>query len=529
MKKYSIVFFGFILSHFFSYSAFGFQEITRHIEYPITSFNPTYVKHHSDYQVFSDLFEGLVSINETGSIIPGMAEDWEISEDFKTYKFTLRPDAKWSNGDELTAQDFVLSFRLSIDQRFNRTRPDYLSKIKNAKEIRQKIKPHDALGVEALSKHSLVIYLDEPDPNFLHKLYHYTAFPVHTKSMEKYGGEWSKAGHLVTNGAYKLEVNVNGNDIILSKNQYYHDFNNVYFDRITYHIEKDLLNALRKYRSGELINLAKIPDQQLDFILKAFLNDVFIDPSLSTIYSVFNFEDKRLANRDVRLAMSMVIDKDEINQLAFHGQYILADSFIPKGINSYAISKTQFMNTSSRDRKKMARLLMNNLGYTIDHPLNLRLSYHSHTETNKVIAILLKQQWEGALPIKVTLVPTAIQKHYQNLTKGDFEIAIGGWMGDYVGAEAFLTFFSQKSSGTLNYANFYDKKFEELFENSLQNVKLRRSYIEKLEHIILDNVVVIPLLQPTLVQLVSPRIEGWQKNLQNLHLSKYLRFRTIAR
>ncbi|KAB2705241.1 peptide ABC transporter substrate-binding protein, partial [Brucella intermedia] len=174
-----------------------------------------------------DLYEGLVTEDGKGELIPGVAQSWDISSDGLTYTFRLRENAKWSNGDPVTAGDFEYSLRRIMDPKTGAGYASILYPIKNAREINTGKLPVDQLGVHSLDDHTLKITLASPTPYFLPILAHQTALPLNRKAVEKYGDKFTMAGNMVSNGAYTLVSFTPNAQIVMKKNPYFWDAGSV--------------------------------------------------------------------------------------------------------------------------------------------------------------------------------------------------------------------------------------------------------------------------------------------------------------
>ena len=188
----------------------------------------------SENRVLRDLYEGLLAQNEKGEAIPGAAASWDISEDGLTYTFHMRENAKWSNGDPVTAGDFEFSFRRIMDPKTAAGYASVLYAIKNAEEVATGKMPVDQLGVKALDDKTLQITLKNPAPYFLELLTHQTGFPVNKKAVEKFGDKFTLPGNMVTNGAYTLVSFTPNDKISMKKNPNYWDASNVKIDAVNW-------------------------------------------------------------------------------------------------------------------------------------------------------------------------------------------------------------------------------------------------------------------------------------------------------
>jgi oligopeptide transport system substrate-binding protein len=235
-----------------------------------------------------DLFEGLIIPAPDGSLVPGAAERWEVSADKKTYRFFLREDGRWSNGDPVTAGDFVYGLRRSADPATLSNYSMILSPIENADAVIHGLEPPENLGVEAESERVLVIRLKAPTPYFAELLTHSTTYPLHEKSVTELGRQFARPGNLIGNGAFVLDEWVVQSHIKLSKSPTYWDRENVRLETVFYYPIENLNTELKQYRAGELDWTDSLPYQQLNWVRENLPDEIHIDPYLGVYYFGFN-------------------------------------------------------------------------------------------------------------------------------------------------------------------------------------------------------------------------------------------------
>ncbi|HEY5624160.1 MAG TPA: peptide ABC transporter substrate-binding protein, partial [Gammaproteobacteria bacterium] len=220
--------------------------------------------------ILRDLFEGLTAEGPSGEIIPGVASSWEISEDGLIYTFTLRENARWSNGDPVVADDFVAGMRRAVDPATASTYAQVLYAIENAQAITEGALTPEELGVRASNDHGIEIRLNAPTPYFLGLLSHSTAYPVHRATLAAHGDEFARAGNMISNGAYRLTEWAVQSHVKLERNEHYWDNDNVQIDTVYFHVTEDLDAELRRYRAGELDFTYQIPNTQFRWLLENF-------------------------------------------------------------------------------------------------------------------------------------------------------------------------------------------------------------------------------------------------------------------
>ncbi|NND36812.1 MAG: peptide ABC transporter substrate-binding protein, partial [Gammaproteobacteria bacterium] len=269
-----------------------------------------------------DLFEGLTIEAPDGRVIPGVAESWEVSEDGTVYMFRLRRNAKWSNGEPVTAHDFEFGFRRSVDPMTLSNYSSILEPIVNATEVIRGEKPPEELGVEAVDDYTFVIRLNGPTPYLPGLLNHSTTYPVNRKNIEEFGSKFIRGGNLVSNGAYQLVEWIPQSYIQLVRNEHYWDNDNTTIDTVYYYPTENQDSELKRFRAGELDITEDIPQKQIAWVRENFPDSVRIDPYLGSYYFGFNVTKPPFKDRPrLRKALAMALDRNIIaEQVAGAGE-----------------------------------------------------------------------------------------------------------------------------------------------------------------------------------------------------------------
>ncbi|MBB3773702.1 oligopeptide transport system substrate-binding protein [Angulomicrobium tetraedrale] len=472
--------------------------------------------------ILRDLFEGLVMQDATANLIPGAAASWTVSPDGTVYTFKLRPDATWSNGEPLTAEDFVYSLRRLEDPATGAEYASMLYVIKNGEEVNTgKAKP-ETLGVRAVDPKTLEITLKSPTPYFLEVLTHQATYPVSKASIEKFGAEWIKPGNLVSNGAFTLSEFVPNDHIKLSKNPKFHDAASVKLDAVNYIPTEDRSTAIKRYEAGELDSNDDLPTEQLADLKKKFGDQVKIGPYLGTYYYAIKTDKAPWTNPKLRRAVSLLIDRDFLAEKVWQNSMLPAYSMVPPGIDGYTPAEADYAKTSQIDREDEAKKILDELGYGPNKPLKLEIRYNT-SENHKNTAVAIQEQLKP-FGIEVTLVNTDTKTHYGHLEqKGDFDFARAGWIADYKDPESFLG-ISRKASGN-NYSSFNDLAFDKLMDEAAAaggDPAARMKKLAEAEKELIDQLGNLPLLYYSYHDIVSPKLKGWQANVMDVHPSRFI-------
>ena len=473
-----------------------------------------------------DLGEGMVGYTPNGDVRAAAAEDWVISEDGTEYTFALRPDARWSNGDPVTAQDFVYSYQRLVDPESAAFYVQSVGDIVNAAAIIAGELPPSALGVEAIDVYHLKITLTHPVPYFLVLLSHPSTFPVHSGSIEKHGDLHARPGNLISNGAYKLVAWEVGSYIESERNEYYWDNENTSIDRVRHYVTTEPMVELNRYRAGELHITRTIPPESFAQMRAERPNEVRVSPALGVYYFGFNMSKPPFVDKPkLREALSMAIDRETIVDLVGRGE-APAYSWVPGGTANYDPATYSWANMAHADRIKKAQQLYREAGYDEDNPLQTELRYNTH-ETHRQVALAVQSMWSDVLGVETRLINEEFQVLLANLQQKEVtQIFRLNWDGDYNDAQTFL--------GTLvggdpsNLTGYRSDDFDSLMRRAAEQTDpgRRKLYMEQAEREMLNDYPLIPIYFYVNKSMVSPAVGGWGDNVLNYHYSQHLSLAT---
>lgn len=475
------------------------------------------------------LFEGLLipgptteGINDSSKLVqPGVAESYEVSEDGKTYTFKLREDAKWSNGDPVTAQDFVYSWKRVLTPGFPADYATMMYVIKGAKEYNQS-KEGEAdwskVGIEAKDDKTLVVELNNPTPYFPELVAFYTFFPTPQKVVEKHGDAWTKPENIVTNGAYVLKNYEPQKELLLGINEHYWDQNNVAITEAKARIITDRNAVTNAYRAGELHwSGTSLPVSQISSFVAH--PDYRRDPMLGTYYFRVNVskEDSPLNNVKVRQALSLATDRQTLVDEVLSGLYHAADAYVPANMAGYeSTTKTEY-------NPRKAKVLLGEAGYGKDgKPFpQIQLLYNTD-ENHKLVAESIQKQWKSNLGIDVELVNKEWKMYLQDVDNLDYEVARAGWIGDYNDPMTFLDMWETGNGN--NDTGWSNAEYDKLLDQARSEADSakRQELLQKAETILLEEGPVIPIYFYTNNVLVASQLEGLEPHNRDIHLLKYV-------
>ncbi|EPC7687260.1 MULTISPECIES: peptide ABC transporter substrate-binding protein [Providencia] len=485
------------------------QEVTRHLKDEPASLDPIKSVGLTEAQVMRDLFEGLVNQDSHGKPIPGVAQSWSTTDN-KTWMFKLRPDARWSNGDPVTADDFVYSWRRLVMP--ENTSPfawfGALAGINNAQQIIDGKLPADQLGVEAIDKRTLKITLDKPIPYFPSLTANFSLFPVHAKTIEKYGADWIKVGNLVGNGAFILSDRMVNEKIVLTPNPFYWDHANTVITKVTFVPINQESNATNRYLAGDLDITESFPKQRYQKLLADIPNEVFTPDQLGTYYYAFNTQRAPTNDARVRKALSMTIDRNLIAKKVLGTGEKPANRFTPDVTAGFKPQKGMYDNASQKELDEKAKALLHSAGYGPNNPLRLVLLYNS-SENHQKIAIAVASMWKKKLGAEVKLVNQEWKTYIDSRNTGNFDVIRASWIGDFNEPSTFLSLLTAQHSG--NIPKFNSKRYDEVMASASieTNEELRNRYYNQAEEIIAQEAPIAPIYQYTNGRLIKPWLKGY--------------------
>ena len=467
-----------------------------------------------------DLFEGLMSEAPDGTVIAGAAESWEISDDGKTYRFSLRPEARWSNGDPVTADDFVYSLRRSLDPATLSNYTFILNPILNAEAAAAGQLPTTDVGVRALDTYTLEIQLENTTPYFLGLLTHSASYPVHPPSAEAHGNQYARPGNLVSNGAYRLEEWVVQSHVKLVRNENYWDNANTTINEVWYYPTEDQTAELSRFRAGELDLSNAIPKRQVDWIRENLPDELVISPYLGAYYFGFNVTRPPFQNSpELRRALALAVDREIIAGQVTNAGEVPAYGWVPP-VQNYTGQQMPEAAWTQQERVQEARRLYALAGYSEENPLRTRILYNTQ-EDHKRIAVAIASMWKQTLGVEVEILnqewKVFLDTRQQMI---ETEIYRSGWIGDYNDAYTFAELFASGSG--LNHTGYASPDYDRLLREASAegDMKRRAELLQQAERVLLEDLPIMPLYFYVTARMVRPWVGGFTPNIMDHHRSK---------
>jgi oligopeptide transport system substrate-binding protein len=486
----------------------------------IQSLDPQLAGGSVDHNVLCALFEGLITLDEeTFQPRPGAAERWKISADGLEYTFHFRRGAKWSNGDPLTARDFLFSFRRALTPTFGSEYKDALYPVKNAEAFaRGRITNFAAVGIRAPDEFTLELTLERPTPHFITVLRANVCFPVHAASVEGGGarfddrtGRWTRAVPFVSNGPFRLREWRDHQHVAVEKNPHYWDASRVRLNEIYFHPSESIQAQELAFRAGQLhttwdVPLAKVDAYRVD--APALLR---VEPYFESYFIRFNTKHRLLADPRLRRALAYAIDREAIVKNILRGGQTVATALTPPGLGGYSPPAAVARDLS------MARRLLAEAGFPEGRGLPpLELTTIS-SEVNQRIAEALQQMWRRDLGLDVRIIQKEFKVLLDTLDTLDYTLARGRWIAEFPDPLTYLSIFT--TGNGVNGTGFADSKYDAMIAAaaSASIAAERLAALQAAERYLMEQMPIAPIYWGSRNTLVAPAVRGWKNSPLGFH------------
>ena len=461
-------------------------------------------------------FEGLLKFDKDNKIIGGLSDQWNCSEDGLTWTFHLRPDLKWSDGTELTAEDFVYSWKRLADPA---TAAPYGYDLLNQIEGYDKAAEGDldALKVEAAAKDSFVVHLSSPC-SYFDKIAAFTSMvPVQKAAIEANGDSWStKPESYVSNGPYKMTEFTDGDRIVFEKNENYWDKDHVTFDKIVWHLIEDGNSAYTAYKEGTLDMMKSVPSEEIPSLKGQ--EDFHLDPIMGTYYVSFNLKKAPFDNEKVREALSLAIDRDYVGNTIMQGTYSPAKNFVGPGVSDAepgsSFEKVTeekygdfFDNSKYQENLEKAKQLLAEAGYPNGQGFP-EFSYMTNDASyHKAVAEYLQKAW-GDLGLKMTIDIQEWKTVTANRRSGNYDTARNGWVYDWDDPSNMINLLETNNGN--NDGKYSNPDFDALVKKAREAKDLKEHYelLHEAEQLLLKDYAMAPLAYYNEFYLQKPNLKN---------------------
>ncbi len=463
------------------------------------------------------LFEGLVGYHpKTLEPVPGAAKSWMISRDGRTYTFLLRK-SDWSNGDPVTAQDFVYSWRRVLDPNTGAEYAYQLWYIKNARAYTKgKLSDFSKVGIRALNPHALEVTLEHPTTFFLGLLAFETFMPVHQGCVNTHGKRWTRPGNIVGNGPFVLAEWKPQHKIVMTKNRRYWNAANVGLERIVAFPISNENTALLRYQAGDFHLLPSLPADKIPK-LKTH-PDYHKAPYLGTYFYRFNCTRKPFDDPRVRKAFNLALDKAKLCKYVLHGEYDPATGFVPPMIPPYTSPKGM-----GCDPTRAAELLAE-AGYPGGNGFRRVTLIYNTSKRHERVAVVAQQMWKKALGVEINLVNQEWKVYLKTMQNLDYDIMRSAWIGDYMDPNTFLDMFV--TGGGNNRTGWSNGRYDQLIAAAAKtpDTRKRLHMLREAEDILINrDMPIMPVYFYANLSLRRTSVRGFYENPRDLHPFQYIR------
>jgi oligopeptide transport system substrate-binding protein len=473
-----------------------------------------------DHNVLSALFEGLITLDEeTLQPRPGAAERWEISPDGLSYMFYLRPNAKWSNGDPLTARDFLYSFQRALTPSLGSEYKDALYPVRNAEAFaRGQLTNFSLVGIRAHDDTTLEITLTRPAPYFITVLRANVCFPVHAASVERNGAKfddrsakWTRAVPFVSNGPFQFREWKEHQHLTVEKNPHYWDAAKVRLKTITFYPSESLQNQELSFRAGQLHTTWDVPLSKIETYKKESPALLRIEPYFESYFLRFNTRHAVLSDLRIRLALSLAIDREAIVKQILRGGQTAATALTPPGLGGYVPPAAVKHDLAT------AKQLLAEAGYPDGKglpPLDLMTI---SSEINQRIAEAVQQMWRRDLGVETQITQKEFKVLLDAFDTRDYVTARGRWIAEYPDPLTYLTIFTSKNG--VNGTGFADPLYDAILAkaDAERAPAARLAALQRAEAYLITQMPIAPIYWGARTTLVAASVRGWKKSPLGFH------------
>jgi oligopeptide transport system substrate-binding protein len=482
--------------------------------------DPHLINAATDMNVAVALFEGLTCYDErTGNAVPGVAERWEAAPDGLGFTFHLRPNAKWSNGDRVTATDFAYSLQRLLTPALGSGYAYMAWPIKNAEAFNTgKVTDFGQVGVTVVDETTLRLTLERPTPYLPMLAAHSTWMPVHRATVEKAGraddraSPWTKPGILVGNGAFVLETWQPNARLSVKKNPQYWGAANNRLEGVVFFPTEQPETEERNFRAGQVHLTFTLPPSKIPTYRQESPGQLRLDPQLGVFYVNFNTTKPPLDNPKVRRALSLALDRAAISQSVHAGAWPAAHTLTPPGCGDYVPP-----TPGQRFDFAAARALLAEAGFPEGRGLPVMPMQVRNDSTMPRMAEAIQAMWQRELGVRITIEPFEQKTWLQNQQSMSHTLGILGWTADYPDPITFFEIF--RTGNGNNWTGWGSKACDDLMDQAAVTADpaARLALLQKAEALMLEEAPLAPIVFRASTYLIHPAVKGWEASPLNVH------------
>ncbi len=460
-----------------------------------------------EFGILRALSEGLLIPGANGEPEPGVASRYEVSPDGLRYTFHLRPDAKWSNGDAVTAADFIASYRRLLTPTTAAQKPAVFFPVKNAQLFfTGKVTDFATVGFRAADRHTLVVTLEKPTPRFPSYVVSGPWIPVHLPTLERHGRKWTTPENFVGNGPFLLAEWRPHQRITVKKNPRWHGAARVRLDQIQFTRFDSGDAEERAYRAGQIEATMSVPATKVEVYARERPGELHRQPMIETRYLAFNTRRAALRDARVRRALALAIDRQLLVDRVKRGGQPPATRMLPPALTpTLATAKATADLSFNPDE---ARRLLAEAGASGTSMPKLELTGWTDTPVLEAIQAM----WRKELGIDVAIAVREAKVHVAALAAGDYDIAFVTAIPDVADAANLLGDFV--TGAPENYPQWSDARFDAALAQAamIADERTRAERMREVEDRLLTQAPTAPLYFNAKIWLMSPRVHGWQED-----------------
>lgn len=480
------------------------------------SLDPLHARSEPALNILRDLHEGLTTFDAGGRVIPGAARHWEISPDGLEWRFELDPEARWSDGRPVLAEDFVRAFRQLADPATASPHAGLFDAVVGLPEAVAGRADPAAVGVEAEDPGRVLVRLSRPLPWLDQLLAHPVASPRRADIA---------ADGRVSSGAFSLRAQVPGSHLVLGRNAAYRAADTVAIDQVRYVPIADHASELSRYRAGELDITYTVPVSRVPWLKDHKPGELRISPYLAVYFYGFNTRRPPLDDPRLRRALSLVIDRDLVASRIVGAGEQPACNLVPPGLEGYEAPRDLLCEARRRERVEQAQALFAEAGYGADRPLTLEIRYNTG-ELHERIAVAVSSLWKEGLGVETRLVREEFRVLLGNVRAGEVtQVYRGSWIADFAAPETFLDIL--RSDNPVNGTGWADPEYDRLLREaaSQPDPASRLRLLAAAEARMQAAAPLMPLYFYVSKKLVKPHVHGIEDNPLNIHPSRFVQLK----
>ncbi|PTX92546.1 peptide ABC transporter substrate-binding protein [Opitutus sp. ER46] len=479
-----------------------------------------------EHKIVAALFEGLATEDPRDlHPVPGVAESWDISADGLVYTFHLRANARWSNGDPITSEDFLLSYQRMLSPAFA-SRYAYLiyNFVAGAKDYYEgRLTDFSQVGIKAPDPRTLQVTLRNPTPYLMNIIAsHYAWTPVPARVIQRFGRldekgtAWTRPENLVGNGPFVLKEWAPHQHIVVARNPQYWDAATVKLDEIHFFPTEDVNVDERMFRTGQVDQTWELPNAKIDTYRRDHPQALHIEPYLGLYFYRFNVARPPFNDKRVRRALALAIDRESIVRNVMRGGQQPAYAVSYPGVAGYT-PEARLTGTVEDARRLLAEAgFPGGKGFP-----TVELTYNT-SQNHRAVAEAIQQMWRRNLGIDITLANYEWNVYLDLQQTRNFTLQRAGWIADYVDPHVFLEIWESTSGN--NDTNWANPEYDRLLQAALSapTQAARYAIYQRMDAILVDELPILPIYYWTTVRALNPKVRGYYPTLLDNHPYKYL-------